>query len=389
MATNLSLSRPTWSLPALPRFWALAGALACLTLMGAAAGVARLLAGLGPTTFLTDSVPWGIWIGFDFALIAFAGAGFTLAAAAHVLHLHRLEPAVRPALFTGFLGYSAVLLLLVLDLGRPDRFYHFILYWNPHSPLFEISWCVLLYTTVLLIEVSPDFLGRFGWARLQQWALRLMPPVCIAGVTLSTLHQSTLGTLYVNMPHRLHPLWYTPFLPLLFFTSSVAAGLSVALLAYRLAARTRSQPEERRVVEDLASGVTGALLIFLALRGGLLWRENELPLLWPLDRASIAWWIELVAGVALPLILLVTPRLRRTNLTLWLAPLLVTAGVGLNRFNATLTAQTPPLGSSAYSPHPLEWLTTIGILAGAALVWLLAMRFLVSPAIPLAGHGSR
>jgi Ni/Fe-hydrogenase subunit HybB-like protein len=190
------------------------------------------------------------------------------------------------------------------------------------------------------------------------------------------------------MPHRLHPLWYTPFLPLLFFTSSVAAGLSVALLAYRLAARVRSQPEERRVMDWLGLGIVGALLIFLALKFELLWWEDELSLLWSLDRVSMVWWLEIIVGVALPLILLVTPKLRRTNSALWLAPLLAAAGVGLNRFNATLTAQTPPLGSPAYSPHPLEWLATIGILSGAALVWLLAMRFLVRPAGPVAGHGA-
>src|SRR5690606_37994030 len=108
------------------------------------------------------------WIGFDFTLIALSGAGFTMAAVGHVLHLHRLEAAVRPALFAGFLGYAAVLVILVLDLGRPDRFYHFILYWNLHSPLFEICWCVLLYTTVLVLEVSPDLLRWLGWERLRR-----------------------------------------------------------------------------------------------------------------------------------------------------------------------------------------------------------------------------
>lgn len=131
------------------------GVLGFITFAGIVAGVGRLVLGLQASTTLNDTYPWGIWIGFDFGLIAFAGAGFTMAAVVHVFNLERFHAALRPALLVGLLGYVGVLALLVLDLGRPDRFYHFILYWNLHSPLFEISWCVLLYTTVLVIEVSP------------------------------------------------------------------------------------------------------------------------------------------------------------------------------------------------------------------------------------------
>ena len=104
------------------------------------------------------------------------------------------------------MGYCTVLALLVLDLGRPDRFYNFIIFWNVHSPLFEISWCVLTYTTVLVIEISLCCLEKFNRPRLSGLVQKFMVPLTILGVTLSTLHQSTLGTLYLNMPHRLHPL---------------------------------------------------------------------------------------------------------------------------------------------------------------------------------------
>lgn len=381
MATQVTYRRPTtWQFPIPPLSWATLGILGFLTVMGIFAGVARLLAGLGMTTSLTDQVPWGIWIGFDFTLIALSGAGFTMAAVGHVLHLHRLEAAVRPALFAGFLGYTAVLLILVLDLGRPDRFYHFILYWNLHSPLFEICWCVLLYTTVLVLEVSPDLLRWLGWERLRRIPQAIMPVVCILGITLSTLHQSTLGTLYVNMPHRLHPLLYTPFMPVLFFTTSVMAGLSVAILAYRISVRIQNKNEDLGVASGLGVGIAGVSLIYLLIKGGLLWWEGKLPLLLVNDAVTRAWWVEITVGAMIPLILLAIPKLRRHNLTLWVAPLLVIIGVGMNRFNATLQGQTPPWTESwSYTPHILEWLSTIGIIAGAALVWYLAMRFLVRP----------
>jgi Ni/Fe-hydrogenase subunit HybB-like protein len=374
---RVSLPRFIWSLSLPPKTLALIGILGSLTFMGVVAGVARLLAGMGATTSLSDAVPWGIWIGFDFSLIALSGAGFTMAAVAHVLHLHRFEAAVRPALFAGFLGYSGVLLLLVLDLGRPDRFYNFILYWNLHSPLFEISWCVLLYTTVLILEVSPEFFTRFGWEQPRRWVLRAMPVVCILGITLSTLHQSTLGTLYVNMPHRLDPLWYTPFLPGLFFVSSIMAGLSVAILAYRIAARIHRAPESCDVIAGLGWGVWGALLIYLVFKLGVLAWEGKLPLLLAPGTVTTVWWTELTLGVLIPLVLWSAAAFYRPAWLDWAAPLLVILGVGMNRFNATMTAQTSPLPAAAYAPHLLEWLSTFGILAGVALAWYLAVRFVV------------
>ncbi|MEZ4555519.1 MAG: NrfD/PsrC family molybdoenzyme membrane anchor subunit [Caldilineaceae bacterium] len=253
--------------------------LGCLTLIGAVAGLGRLFLGLAASTTLSNVFSWGIWIGFDFTLIALAGVGFTTAFLVHVLHLHTLKPVLRPALLAGFAGYTAVLLLLVLDLGRPDRFYSFPINWNLHSPLFEISWCVLLYTTVLVLELSPDCCKRLGWTWATPWLQRLITPVTILGVTLSTLHQSTLGTLYLNMPHRLDPLLYSPWLPLLFFTSAAMAGFSVAILVYKTAARVQDQVEDGRVVPQLGRWMCGAALVYLTLKVADLLRGRLAPAL--------------------------------------------------------------------------------------------------------------
>jgi Ni/Fe-hydrogenase subunit HybB-like protein len=294
-----------------------------MAVMGVAAGLARLLVGMGATTNLSDAYPWGIWIGFDFALIAFSGAGFTLAAVVHVLHLHQFEPALRPALFAGLFGYVAVLLLLVLDLGRPDRFYHFLIYWNLHSPLFEIS--------------------------------------C---------------TLYVNMPYRLHPLWYTPYLPSLFFVSSVMVGLSVAVLAYQMAACVHRRCAEVDIPQGLSVGIVGAALIYFALRLTVLGLEDKIALALMPSVAARALWLEMGIGVLLPSALFVAGWRRPMRWINWVAPVLVMVGVGMNRFNATLTGQSPAWPGD-YVPHLLEWFSTLGILAAALLLWLLAVRFLV------------
>jgi len=359
-----------------------AGILGFLTVIGLVAGVARLVMGMGATTALTDVYPWGIWIGFDFALIAFSGVGFTVAALVHVLHLRQFQPVLRPAILAGLLGYVAVLMLLLLDLGRPDRFYNFLLFYNMHSPLFEICWCVLLYTTVLVIEVSPDVLSFLPWKWPLRLVYRVMTPVTIIGVTLSTLHQSTLGTLYLNMPSRLHALWYTPILPILFYTSSILAGLSLGLLAYKIAMSVRGQKEDPSIALGLGKGVVAVGLLYLFLRVGEMLYAAELPLLLAMSPLSILWIQEVLLCAVLPIILWGVPFLRRQMWVHWCTPLVVLLGVGMNRFNATLAAQSPD-GQVAYVPSAVEWFSTIGILALAMLLWYLAVRFLMGSAVKL------
>jgi Ni/Fe-hydrogenase subunit HybB-like protein len=348
--------------------------LGLLVFAGVVAGIWRLATGLGTSTALTDTVPWGIWIGFDFSLIAFSGAAFTMAGLVYILKRKEFQPALRPAVLTGLLGYTAVLALLVLDLGRPDRFYHFLIFWNAHSPLFEICWCILLYTIVLTVEVSPQILEKLGREKLAHSIHAIIVPFAIAAVTLSSLHQSTLGTLYLNMPHRLHALWFTPILPVLFFVSAVMVGLSMGALGYRLATWLRGVPCEDRVFQGLAHGAGWVAVAYLLLKFGDWVVAGELGLLYAFDHMSRLMWLEVgltILGVAL----LLAPRLRKSNRSLSLGLGALVLGALLNRFSATLFAQTAP-GMATYSPHPAEWLTTIGVIAAALLAWLLAVRYL-------------
>lgn len=351
--------------------------LALLTLAGVVAGLGRLLLGLGATTALSDGYSWGIWIAFDFVLIAFAGAGFTMAAVAHVLRLHQFEPAVRPAILTGLMGYTAVLLLLVLDLGRPDRFYNFILFWNFHSPLFEISFCVLLYTTVLVLETAPFLLERLGWKKWVGRLHRATAVIAIIGVTLSSLHQSTLGTLYLNMPHRLDALWYSPILPLLFFISSIMAGLSLAMIAYAVSSTILGRRVKAGILHGLATGAAWVTLFYLGLKLADLGWRGEWPALFSFDALSQLLWLELGLGAIVPAVLLLSPVLRSHRWSQWLGAGLIMFGVLMNRFNATMFGQTPPPGTPAYTPHLMEWLSTLGIIAGAMLAWYVGVKLLV------------
>ena len=297
-----------------------------------------------------------------------------MAGVVYILRQNQFKPALRPAVLTGLLGYTAVLVLLVLDLGRPDRFYHFILFWNAHSPLFEICWCILLYTVVLTVEVSPQVLEKFGH---EKWAHRIhlfIVPVAIVAVTLSSLHQSTLGTLYLNMPYRLSPLWYTPVLPVLFFSSAVMTGLTMGALGYRAACAVTGQKMKRQVYDGLAHAAGWVALCFLGIKLGDLIVRGQIPALLSLDYYSRLMWAE-IALIVIPVALLLAPRLRNNLRSLTAGLLLLAAGVLLNRFNATLFGQVSPDGA-IYAPRAAEWLSTLGVIAAAALAWLLAVRFL-------------
>lgn len=351
-------------------------ALGVLTLIGMVFGVWRLIVGMGSTTNLTDAYPWGLWIGFDFALIAFSGAGFTMAGLVYIFRLEKFRPALKPAILAGLLGYVAVLLLLALDLGRWDRFYMFIISWNVHSPLFEISWCVLLYSTVLFFENSPPLFEQLKRPAISRWVHKFIIVFVVAAVTLSTMHQSTLGTLYLNMPHRLDALWFSPILPLLFFVSSITAGLSVAIIAYLIACNIRKEAAKPEILKGLASIVAWTTLVYVLLKLADFTLAGELGAFFAFDKLSLLMWLELGVGAILPMALLFIPSIRNKQNVIVVSTLLILFGVLANRFSATLFAQTTLEGAS-YSPHIAEWLSTIGVLSGVALAWYLSARYII------------
>jgi Ni/Fe-hydrogenase subunit HybB-like protein len=268
-----------------------------------------------------------------------------------------------------------VLVLLLIDLGRPDRFYFFLFNINVHSPLFEICWCILLYSCVLTLEASPMIFDRLKMPKVGHAIHKAIIPIAIAAVTLSSLHQSTLGTLYLNMPYRLHALWYTPVLPLLFFTSSVVSGLSMAILMYLLASHVSHKPAKPGVASGLAKGVAGAGLMYLLIRVGDIVFSGKAAALFAFDRDSLLVWFELALLAIVPLIMFLNTRVRNSTKGQAIGAGLAALGLLVNRFDSTLFAQTPP-SAATYVPHIVEWVTTIGIVAAAALVWYLGVKLL-------------
>ena len=211
-----------------------------LALMAAGfyATVVRFTQGLGRSTNLSDHFPWGIWIGFDILVgVGLAAGGFTIAATVYIFGIERFRPILRPTILTAFLGYLLVIAGLMADLGRPWAIWHAIIMWNPHSVMFEVAWCVMLYTTVLALEFSPVVLERFRLHRTLRVIRAVTVPLVILGVVLSTLHQSSLGSLFLIIPGRMHPLWYSNIIPFLFIISCVAAGLAMTIVESFLSSR--------------------------------------------------------------------------------------------------------------------------------------------------------
>jgi Ni/Fe-hydrogenase subunit HybB-like protein len=361
------------------------GVFTVLMLWIAAAGfiIARVFWGLGTVTALSDTVPWGLWIGFDVMTgVALAAGGFVIAATVYVFRLERYRPILRPAVLTALIGYGLVIVALLVDLGRWYNIWHPIIMWNPHSVMFEVAWCVMLYTTVLLLEFSPAVWERFkiGWA--QKLLHKIVVPLVILGVMLSTLHQSSLGSLYLIFATKLSPFWYTPLLPVLFFVSAITVGLSVVTVECSLAARAFGLKREDDLLAGLARASAFMLSLYLALKvGDLVWR-GQLPQLFALSFGSFLMWLELLVGIALPLVILSSARGRQDARRRFRAALFVIGGILLNRMNVAVFGfydYTIQFGT-IYIPSLGEWVVTLALVAAGVAAYVLAVKLF--PVLP-------
>src|SRR6516165_9609416 len=251
----------------LPKITVWRAIFAAILLSGLYATYLRIFYGLGGSTNLSDQFPWGIWIAFDVMCgVGLAAGGFTLVAITHIFNIEKYKPVLRPAILTAFLGYLLVVVGLLFDLGRPDRLWHPLVMWNPHSVMFEVAWCVTLYSTVLFLEFLPIVLEKFGLHKPLAWIHRISVPLMILGVLLSTLHQSSLGTLFLIVPQKLYPLWYTPILPLLFYVSAIAVGLAMTIFESWHSSRAFGRALELPLLASMARVLAVLLAAYLWLR---------------------------------------------------------------------------------------------------------------------------
>jgi Ni/Fe-hydrogenase subunit HybB-like protein len=359
--------------PAVTAAWAIA---AVILALGAYATVVRFFRGLGASTALNDLAPWGMWIGFDvMSGVALAAGGFVIAATVYIFGRERYEPLLRPAILTAFLGYLLVVLGLLFDLGQPWRIWHALIYWNPHSVLFEVAWCVMCYTAVLALEFAPIVFERLRAPRIRRILRAITIPLIILGITLSTMHQSSLGSMFLIFPEKLSSLWYTPILPLLFFTSAVAVGLAMVTVESLLSARFMRHEAHMDLLSTVARATAVVLLIYAAVKVADVLARGAWTALTPLDWRSAAWLAELALTVLLPAVLLLLPSVRTSPGKLLTAQSLVVIGVIANR----MTLAVPSLvaaNNGSYFPAPMEFAITLALLTGGVVAFALAAKHL-------------
>jgi Ni/Fe-hydrogenase subunit HybB-like protein len=350
--------------------------LGILVIIGLTNAFIRFDRGLGAVTNLDDGRAWGLWISFDlYCGVALAAGGFVMAGAVYIFGLRKYYPVVRSAILTAFLGYLMVIIALLVDLGQPWRIWHMIIYWNPHSPLFEVGWCVLLYTVVLSLEFSPAVFERFNMKTPLKWIRAIQIPLIIAGIVLSTLHQSSLGSVLLMMPDKIHPLWFSPILPVLFFLSAVTAGVAMTLFEVSFGSRVVGHIVDLEILRGLGRALVWLSAVYLAVRLGDLLVEGKLALMFAGGLYGLMFLLELSAGVLLPLILFALPAVRKSRKALAWSTLPVLAGLVFHRFNVSLIALISRAGTF-YFPHLLEFVISISIVAAGILAYLLANRYL-------------
>lgn len=349
----------------------------------------RFIFGIGFVTHLNNFYPWGIWIGLDVgAGVALAAGGFTTAALGHIWNRDKYEVLVRPALLTALLGYTFVAMGVFSDIGRWYYIWHPLVMWNGSSALFEVGICVMCYLTVLYIEFLPIVTERFmgkvnlpGFLKVFNKALdkllhvldrtlnKVMFVFIIMGVVLSCLHQSSLGTLMVIAGPKMHPLWQTPVLPLLFLLSAFAVGFPMVIMESLTASRSFGMKPEKDVLASLARFVGPMLGVYLAFKIGDMVIRESFVYLTEFNTASVMFTIEVVVGVIIPLRMFLSPAVRKSPTGLYIASMLVIFGVFINRFNNFVVAYDPPYTDASYFPSVGEIFVTLGFIAIEILLY--------------------
>jgi len=345
-----------------------------VAIAGLVAVIIRFVSGLGVSTGLNDSTPWGMWIAFKLVFVAVAGGGFTLAGMVYIFHMERYRPILRRAILIALLGYGSFIVSLIFDLGLPWRIYMPIISWQHHSVMFEIAWCVMLYFSVLVLEFSPVILEHPWFSHpvfktISHWLHMLTLPLIVAGIVLSTLHQSSLGSLFLIMPHRVHPLWYSPWLPYMFFISAIATGMMALIVEGFFVERWFKRGMHFDILTRLGVGATLPLGLYLILRLSDLSIRGIIPAALDGSWQSALFLAEILLGGILPIILFSIKKIRQTREGLLTGATLGILGIMSQRMSLSMFTMYRAEGTT-YLPSIGETAIAFAIPAAAALIYL-------------------
>jgi len=384
-----------------PAVLAWIGLIGILILIGLISAVLVFWNGLYITR-MSDPVPWGLWITIDLSAIALGAGAFTLSAVVYLFRLKRFQPLVRLAVFIGFIGYTTALLTLIMDIGRPDRFWHPWVYWNIHSVLWEITWCITIYLAIMLVEFAPviaesRFFRNYAWAaKVAKFLHHLAPLLALLGLGISLLHQSSLGATYGIVKSR--PFWFKPSMPIMFILSAVAVGPSLTMaITYIIEWVTGKKSVPNDILRAIARFSGFALLIYGYIRfwdlaavtyyGRTPSVSEAFSLLNQQTPYNFSFWIfEILLGVVLPAILFLTPRFNRNPGYLVIGAIFAVIGVVINRWNVTVGGLFVPISYSPgvlyeleptkYFPGLPEWGVAIGVIGYGLALLTLGARYL-------------
>lgn len=360
-----------------------------LTLVGLAIIIAmiRYTVGIGAISNLSNSYPWGFWVSFDlYTGIAISSGAFVITSIVYIFELEQFRPLVRPTLLTGLLGYIMEVIALLVDLGHPERIWHYFIYQNWTSFLLFIGLYVMGYSAIMAVEFAPAIFERF---HLEKWAAfihRFMKPIVILGAVISILHQGSLGALLLIQPAKLHPLWWTPLLPLLFFISAVVIGLAMTIFESSLSSRYFKRGLETHLLEKLALVIPIVLGLYLVVRFIQLSVAGDLPYLFSSGGMSVLFWAEILIGGIVPIILFAFKKIRQSPRGLFFGAIITLLGLILNRFNVSwfavkhsdpITYLPTFMGNNVhYIPSLPEVLVSVGIFSAGILAFGLAVKYL-------------
>ncbi len=374
------------------------GIMGLILLSGAIAGIMVFWKGLGITN-LTDRVPWGLWITIDLSSIALGAGAFSLCAGVYLFGLKRFQPIARTATFVGLIGYTMATLALILDIGKPERFWHSMIYWNTHSLLWEVTMCVIIYLTVLLFETMP-IIANLEWLRkrfprianLMSGVHHYAPILAIIGLGLSSLHQSSLGATYGVIKAR--PFWFKPEMSVLFMLSAIVGGISLTLFVTMLSSRLSSKAKINDALIERVAQFVGYLLIgyfyfraWDALATTYTYDPGRTEGLHFLTKGPFSfnfWIVEFLFGMIVPMILLLYRPTRMNRFWRMVALFLVAAGVVAFRWDTNITGQLvlmsyvpgAAITYTSYRPSLIEILTGAAIIAYGLTAFSLGVKYL-------------
>lgn len=333
-------------------FWRVVAVL--IVIAGLYSTYLRFTGGLSASTNLSDDFPWGLWIGFDILVgVGLAAGGFSICAIVHIFNIEKYKPLARPAILTAFLGYILVIFGLMYDLGKPYNIWHAIIYWNPRSVMFEVAWCVMLYTTVLFLEFIPVVLEKYKLHKLLNFMKKVAIPIMIVGIILSTLHQSSLGSLFLIIPQKMSQIWYSPLLPVYFYISAIGAGLSMVIFEAYLSARAFNKGIEADLLSRVGLMSVIVLMFGFVLKLVDLIVSGNYKLLLQINNYSLLYYLEVLIGIFIPFGLLIQKRIRENRRWLYSSAIMVISGFLLNRLNVSISSISPEVGVT-YFPSMYE-----------------------------------